>query len=586
LFRDVAQQLVTAQMVNRIFPAAGSADSLGAVVYKGRCSARPDRAKDLGDLIMQCACSSGVSQFSSNARSSEVQQAAANDPYLLRTLLRSAILRTLSVFLTRLEALMTVTATADAPQSWTPKSARDLLPPADRRFDFDIVKTAYELKAALQRACGSEVVPAFARDALNTWVVNLEAIVNKIMNPFLLEIKKEVAVTIGRARSTLDRVSSGQTLASPALGAKAPAAVEGPAYLQDVAAQLDGTKKFLTGVLACGQEETDRWIVSIATHLTWKGMLAYAARPCPVDDLDLHSKPAPARPVKKPSILSPKSGKRSPSPPAGSPRKTAASRLVDEITAFRTVIIHFTHDVLPGLVRPHTPAALQAMATAANVQALCEAFDLLPELDADEEGMALTQEAMHEALLALSSFELTVRALRWPDELKIAFLYDDEDSSSSSDSDEDGVGGKRLTPSTVFNLIGPSSPASRVAAEKARSPTAHRPSRVVPIKLPCQTLDRALETLPPLITFHLLVSRLPMARNYAFRLPHEIWQLAGGWDDYTAQLTGFATGESFAEEVGWQMVAELDRLKTEGPEGVFEDLLRVAVASEVGIQAI
>lgn len=495
---------------------------------------------------------------------------AESDHYLLRSLIRGAILRNLTLFLGRLEAMPACAEVA------VPKSLRDLtLQPAGQRYNLENVRSAYELRAALDQICLPTAeyssMPAFVADAMRPWAVKLDNYIARLINPLVLAIKLSAVETISAAKSSLTRTPSvGKVGADPTMTAATAAQTVLPFYLRDLKAQLEAAGQLLKS-LRC-HKDLDKWIVNIGSHLVWKAMLNYASRPCPP-------------PLNQPSAIPPhvsrlnassrgkalpllRTKQRGGSPPPLAAPEDPHNRLVAEVAAFRAIISTFATPVLASPAPPDE----EGLRNAKNVRELCEAFNLLSEIPSDDESNdepELAHEAMHEALLALGSFELTVRALRWPDELTAAFIYDDDDSSSD---EEDPA----QTPSAVFQLTGPGSPATRVAVERARQ--SKMPHRLVPVKMPEPTLDRALDTMPPLITFHLLASRLE-----DFRLPHEIWQLPGGWAQYDAQLHGFSAGENFKEEVGWEMVAELDRLRALRPlaaEDTWPALLRCAVKCE------
>lgn len=461
---------------------------------------------------------------------------------------------------------------------YVPKAVKDLgAQPAGQRYNLENVRSAYELRAALDRICLPTAefreMPAFVADALRPWSVKLDNYMSRLVTPLVLAVKLEAVETISAARSSLMRSSStGKAGADPTMTAVTSAHLALPSYLRELRAQLEAAGQLFKS-LGC-HKDLDKWIVNIGSHLVWKGMLYYACRPCPPPV----NRPSPipahvSRPQNTSSrgkalpLLRPKQRGGSP-PPLATP-EDPHTHLVSEVAAFRAIISAFATPVLTSPAPPDE----DGLRNAKNVKELCDAFNLLPEIPSDDESddePELAHEAMHEALLALGSFELTIRALRWPDELTAAFIYDDDDSSSSDEEDP------ARTPSAVFQLTGPGSPATRVAAEKARQ--SKMPDRLVPVKLPDPTLDRALDTLPPLITFHLLASRLE-----GFRLPHEIWQLSGGWQQYDAQLQGFSVGDHFKEEVGWEMVAELDRmraLRPLAPEDTWPALLRCAVKCE------
>lgn len=470
----------------------------------------------------------------------------------------------------RLESMPTAT------EIFVPKSIKELnLQPAGQRFNLENVKSAYELRAALERVCQPNAeyksLPSFVADSLRPWSIKLDNFIARLMNPLVHAIKVGAADTVSAAKSPLSRVPSAGRVPEPTMTSISTPVAAQPVYLRELHNQLEAALQLLKSS-NCDQE-VDKWIVNIGSHLVWKAMLNYASRPCPPPGSKPSAVPGhlsrsntPSRGKALPLL---RNNKRGHSPPPGGIPDDPHERLVSEISTFRAVITTFTSTVLTSPAPPNE----EALRAAGNINELCEVFDLLPEIPSDEEDDSepdLAHEAMHEALLALASFELSIRALKWPDELTAAFIYDDDESSSSDDDDP------ARKPSAVFQLTGPASPATRVAAEKAKQ--GQKPNRLIPLRMPNPDLDRALDTLPPLITFHMLASRIE-----DFRLPHEIWGLVGGWQQYDTQLNSFSAGDNFKEEVGWEMVAELDRARAHRQshsEDTWAALLRCAVKCE------
>lgn len=458
-----------------------------------------------------------------------------------------------------------------------PKTVKEVSSlPAGQRYNLENVRSAYELRAALYQVCEpasdprSKALPSFVADALRPWIIKIDNYITRLMNPVVLAIKLSALHQLAAAQSSLVRTTSAGKVPDPATTPMTSAQPTLPTYLRDLAAQLEAAGQLFRSLR--GGKAIDRWIVNIGSFLIWKAMLYYACRQCPPPARGVSSAPPKATPTSSRGKSLPllRNNKRGHSPPPLAAPEHPHDRLVSEVAAFGAIISNFATPVLNSPAAPNE----EALRSAKDVHQLCESYNLLPEIPSDDEGsqeeVELAHEAMHEALLALGAFELALRALKWPEELTAAFLYDDDDSSSSDDEDP------ARTPSAVFRLTGPGSPATRVAAEKARNNPQRK--RLIPVKMPDPTLDRALDTLPPVITFHMLASRLQ-----DFRLPHEIWDLPGGWEQYDSQLHGFSAGDNFKEEVGWEMVAELDRIRSHrphAPEDTWEGLLRCAVKCE------
>lgn len=133
-------------------------------------------------------------------------QAALHDPYLLRTLLRSSVLKALSLFLTRLSALLLVPSPSDPALSpayfAAPRTCKeaDALP-LPLRFNLQIVRCASQVKRALAIVADpSSGFPHFVEETLRPWRAKLAELMNRVMGPLVQSARLAVAETCLRAR--------------------------------------------------------------------------------------------------------------------------------------------------------------------------------------------------------------------------------------------------------------------------------------------------------------------------------------------------------------------------------------------------
>ncbi|GAA5842054.1 hypothetical protein JCM11251_001999 [Rhodosporidiobolus azoricus] len=273
--------------------------------WKGRPAPRVFRSREVGEMI-----------------AAELQ-AALHDVYLLRTLLRSSVLKALSLFLTRLSALLLVPSVSDPslhPSLFTPPSTTkeaDSLP-LPLRYNFQIVRCAYEVKRALAVVADPAAgFPHFVEDTLRPWRIKLGELMGRVMSPLVGSARLAVAEICERARiegaaaggndhassalglnglhaptpvkhtatSQLRSLSLGRGTASPSASGTStpvPAAAAsngnaaGPTWLRDLTAHLDAFAR-LVARLDC-RSDADKWLVSVATATVWKGMLNCSAR--------------------------------------------------------------------------------------------------------------------------------------------------------------------------------------------------------------------------------------------------------------------------------------------------------------------
>ncbi|KAL8279220.1 hypothetical protein RQP46_008476 [Phenoliferia psychrophenolica] len=558
--------------VNKVFmPPPGPIAS--TELCNGRCPPRWMKARELGEIIVH------------------ELRAALHDTYLLRTLLKSPVLRSLSFFLTRLSALPLPC------EPFSPTSAKDLLEaniPIAIRFNLQLVRCAYELKHNLALA------PPGVEDTLGPWKDKLDELMARVMGPLVVAIRGGLIAICARAR-TVETVGTGGTTAvsggsmmldaavkvaaaprSLSLGRVGPAATPaggaGPPWIRDLAAFLGAVEKLILK-LECGAD-ADKWIVSIGTCAVWKGLLALSARKIVEEQPASPSAPAVAgaitvakglfkvaAKVTKSTPSPPESPKLHPAPLDSAVPTLAATgsqpalsdvafiRLIGELELFEARLAHFTTVLSVAPAPPkHVMPGQCADASACGLCKTGRKFDdKAQEEDDDDEAdptgaRGLAQCAMREAMQALSAVIVVVRA----------------------------SGGKWGMKDALLRSAGAGSAAVHAVGTGAASPTGN-PSGWT--RVPCPTLLHALDTIPVLLLLHIFVSRLPP--SVPFRLPHELWGLK--WDEYEAELRGFAAAEEWTPEIGWEMAGEVKRC--EGIKGLNDEamsrlaLLRVAIES-------
>ncbi|SCV73999.1 BQ2448_6429 [Microbotryum intermedium] len=296
------------EAVNKVF-ILGSATAPGGaseVVLNGRPAPRVTVAKQCGELVVQ------------------ELHAAIHDAYLLRTLLRSSVLKSLSLFLTRLTTLL-LPPDLMPPPPLTTKEVETLSP--SLRFNLTIVRCAYELRRSLLAAGQLPAMPAFVRETLRPWTDKLAEVMTRVMNPIITSVRIVVSGICAKARIPSDEsnivnghssstmsilggehdaaamkstAAKGATsqLRSLSMGRAAPTPASsatsakhghghghggdthdlalGPLWLRELTGVLEATAK-LVARLECGGD-ADKWLVSVGTHAVWKGMLALASR--------------------------------------------------------------------------------------------------------------------------------------------------------------------------------------------------------------------------------------------------------------------------------------------------------------------
>lgn len=407
------------------------------------------------------------------------------------------------------------------------------------------------------------------------------------MGPLVIGLRITISSTCAKAReidvggAEVVKSVSGRSLS---IGRSAPAPIvsgSNACWIKELSGELEAAGKLL-GRMECGRD-AEKWLVSIGTCAIWKGMLALSARSL-VNESNEHDTQGSNSPV----ITSSKgifkaTPKRSPSPPraidpTSSPSPTLAIlyletdahnhvhssaydggflRLLGDLESFEARLVVFV-DSLPHSTCPPHAALLAPTCIDFEHCGLCKTgrrFDAESSDSDDEEGGGLAQCAMREAMQALSSMIIVVRASSRPEKLRLALVgsgdIDREEERKLKEKRDSAL--LPMTPSALLNmpLSAPINPPSATLVANSIS---------LPTVTTCQTLLAALDTIPTLILLHLITSRLPSSLH--FQLPYQIWNL--DYTQYAKELRGFAAAEEWTEEIAWEMSGEMTRIKEEG----------------------
>jgi hypothetical protein len=512
--------------------------------------------------------------------------ASLHDAYLLRTLLRSSVLKSLSLFLTRLTALLIPGATTNSSAS-SLKDFDNL--PVPLRYNFAIVRCAYELKQGLIKA--SVGAPSFVGETMKGWIDKLDELVGRIMNPLLANTRSEVGLICAKARfvnsperSSIDVVKAVAGIALPGAGLRSlslartassatiPVVTE-PGWLRELQVVLDGQAN-LVKRLECGKDG-DKWLVTVGVCSVWKTMLAMSARGIGAEDVVKGS-------VGSPLVVSKGLFKKKDTSPPGSPPHPpadtssihplvdiASAKLLAELELFETRLNAYiatlssapVHHLLSSGVCPSQACALCATGRTFDAESSDD------DSEDEEGGCGLAQCAMREALQALSAMIVVIKACEHDGDLEAALLY-------AAGAEVKAKSEANLVPLAPFDLLD-AAPVPLIV------PDDHTAD-------PCPTLAHALDTIPVLILLHLLASRLPPTLR--FQLPHQVWGLT--YAAYEKELRGFAAAEEWTPEVGWEMAGEVgDVLGRKGKSWEGEgrerlSILACAIRTKVGVEVV
>ncbi|KNZ57350.1 hypothetical protein VP01_2181g2 [Puccinia sorghi] len=502
-----------------IFPSSGE----NGLAWNGRGAPKPNAVVEVVEALKHelevCSC----------------------DLYIFRSLFRTVAVPALTVFAGRLDSLPILPANEKS-TLYIPKSTKDAdqsLPIA-LRYNLEVVRcawSAYSLVRGILKTneWGPEVTKVL-RDGLTPFLSKMDAIIQQLMGPYLLEIKKQVTGCILKyapSESAPLPATKGHlstiTQSIPSLGGYGTwitAAHPHHEPLRELINLLEGVRKVLLVKLACGSE-SHRWMVSVATQAVWKGMLVFAT--CAFSlatQTPQRSRASQAASATPPTIDSSSAalalkgarhilhpGKRSPSPPPKPDFHALHHELTNNLKVFLVAISDFVKDIA-GLDPCSTSTGSSKCAGECGLCA--QGFFLVNPGD----GGDLVREAMDEALEAFSALHLVASALLQPERLRSSLI---------------------ACVDTVKTL---SSSLATTGKEGDTQP-------------PCPTLTLALKELPPLILLHLIASRI--SKESGFRLPHEVWGMS--WSDYQEELTGFVAAERWLPEVAHEMAQEVRRIQ-------------------------
>lgn len=500
-------------LVNKVFPSAIE----NGLACNGRSAPKPAVASSFSDALRH-----------------ELTVASC-DSYILRALLRTAIIPALTIYVGRLDPLL-VPIASNPSVLFVPKNLKEVdgSLPLELRYNIEVVKSAWVVRNSVDEICAGVGwegdVPKVLLDGLGPFGSKLDAIVQRFMGPYLAEIKSQVMSRISRFRHSdpsglqsplkVLPLALGRTSGVGVLSSSWGSPAHTPDHLSELTSILEGVRRLLMVKLACGSE-SKKWMVSVASQAVWKGMLAFAARPA----VPSYGQP----PLQLPTVPHDsaylglrgarhilRGTKRSPSPPL-TPEYVIYNELALEVKTFSVMINQFVKDIA-GLGQndnagsPLTPNSLDCV--------FCTHGFLVNSGDDGD----LVRDAMNEALEALSAFQLILLAL--------------------------------LHPSKLSNCL-------KASVANNGLPLKNHDGGHIPGTSICLTLTRALQELPPLILLHAIGSRI--SKTSGFRLPHEIW--GESWSEYDNELRGFVAAESWTPEIGTEMMTEIRRIiKNDKPD--------------------
>ena len=581
----VSQRL--GEAINRVFlPASTGGVGTADLVVGGRMAPRVERAKDAADMVLN------------------ELGAAMPDHYLLKVIIRSSVLKSLSLFLTRLSALLLATQPLELP-------IPAVLPPAIK-LNLSVVRAAHLMASGLREAGKLHGAPSFVAETLNPWAVKMEEVMARVMTPILTSLRAEVvrvtllaqlapAAAAEASKAAVHGAATPTTLAAKAhmptasqirnlslplsrSASPAPAVIAGPTWLAELGALLDSFGRLVKS-MECGVAG-DRWLVSVGTCAVWKAMLSLSARmidsdttpittpaSVPVGKAALFAASAklkavqagtpPASPPMRPldqlypapasrgsshsRALSPGRGSSPARAIALSPRERALQKVVTELEQLEVRMQAYVGFLSRALARP-APWTEACVSPACQLCRTGRGFD--PESDSDEEAKpatnGLAQEAMREALQSLSAMVVVCMASGQAGLMREAL-----------EADATGVVAARLSAQAAQPLT-PSVMLGMSLGQPGAEGAAPAPTQAEAGPASCPTLLSALPNLPPILLLHLITARLPP--SLGFNQPHALFGLA--FESYAAELRGFAQGEEWEGEVGWEVGAEVGRVRS------------------------
>ncbi|KAK9896670.1 hypothetical protein P389DRAFT_82729 [Cystobasidium minutum MCA 4210] len=588
--------------VNKVFPSPATAISTAAagystisndsalITYKGLCAPRVDRARDVGTMI------------------AHELHLAVNDQYLLRSLLRSAVLKTLSIFMSRLESLI-ISQTSDPSVLFVPRTVKEAEnPPPSQRFSFLILRSAWELKKGLNKACSGVTVdaqggpiidmPKFVKDTLGPWINKLDLLVNRIWGPIIAAIKDEAVMCITVQGALECGLTQPATMPSPAIGSLAlpaphpassgrslslsrsstptptpvpgtmgsSAALSVPNYLKDLSTLLAATSRTFAW-LSVAEIDQANWKVAIGSSIIWKMMMMCSFRR--VDDVPAGSYPS-RRASPPPSTVhafTSVNGATTPSALSGGQSTpileapTAAAAPKRSMSAMGIARLRGAATSHNGGKRSPSPPRANGAGGRAGSLAATNAARLVVDVEIFE---ACVEKFVSSLSLVAptASFDESNPNSRHCSKNKDCpickgrFIPVEVEDSDDEDELPREAMQEAMTALSSFIVV------LRFFAHESSNPVPKLLRAIQAVDdlslAPelCPNFIRALDLLPPLILLQTLVARIPS--YYEFRMPNQLWNTS--WKQYETTMKGFHTGEEWVAEVGWELLKEARRV--------------------------
>lgn len=220
-----------------------------------------------------------------------------NDAYLMRAVLRT-VNRSLTIYVSRLESFL-LPALSDPSFSVPFNLHSPVVHPLNalQFFALSVAHAAWETSEVLEGALEGAKWPQYVHETLRPVMKHLDMITSKVINPFLLSVKKDLVRSLSMTEGTSPPGGKVVGLASIPAPAGAPVPAKEPSrltkepsdrgrerqlpiptILQHFANRIDGSHKVLKLIAGPCREDGEGWITSIVVAVAWKGLLVIAEK--------------------------------------------------------------------------------------------------------------------------------------------------------------------------------------------------------------------------------------------------------------------------------------------------------------------
>lgn len=510
--------------------------------------------------------------------------------------------------MSRLEALLLPIA-GDATLTVVARTLKEAeTPPVAQRYLFLILRSAWEVKRGLLRACSTpspttpgntnEQMPKFVKDTLGPWIAKIDLLANKYWSPILASIKDDIVkVVIGQGGTTPDNAhnlhgttnssttsltvpnlkgsslarastATGVSLLSTAYSISGHAVPTGnhgpimpancPVYLRDFGNFVQAAARTFAWLSTAGgpvapngssqimlDMEAQKWKVSIASTAIWKMLLCASSRRLEADGEQIRRRHSPP-PAKSHTAQSGHAHSHATGSGVHSPAIVSAPAPRRSVSAMG---IGRLRPSSSGKRSPSPPLTSSEMSHAQLLIEL-EAFEGVIEKFVSS---LIAGGSLHEAGSGNSAACEKGKDCRI---CKGRFIPLDVDDSDDEEALPREAMQEALTALSSFIVLIRGfaclpDPAEVLLHAALGVDDVERVAK----KGICPNLIRALDTAPPLILLQTIVSHIPAV--YGIRAPHELWNTT--WRDYEQTMKGFHTGEEWVAEVGWELLKEVKR---------------------------